>query len=110
MAVALHPNPVGTFGYVTSAIAGAAFVLWRRAPLAFLAIALGAVCAYTVSDAEGGPIYTAVFIAAMNLAAQTRETRNWLPWTVAAAGALLISELVVGDVAVHLFPVLAPLV
>jgi signal transduction histidine kinase len=110
MAVAMHPEPVETLGFVLSGIAGGAFVLWRASPVACLAIAAAAVCAYTASDAAGGPIYVALFIAAINLGAQRTETRQWLPWTAAAAVALVISEIVVGDIEFHFLPVVALLI
>ena len=110
MAVAMHPEPVETLGYVLSAVAGGAFVLWRAAPVACLVIAAAAVCAYTASDAAGGPIYVALFLAALNLGAQRTETRQWLPWTAAAAVALVVSEIVVGDIEFHFLPVVALLI
>ena len=107
MTVAMHPEPVDGLSYAFTVVAGGAFVLRRAAPRACLAVSTAAVAGYTVSDAPGGPIYTAVFLAAMNLAAYRKETRDWLPWTGGAALVLLASELVVGDVGFHFFPVIA---
>ena len=108
--VAMHPRTVSATAYALCAVAGAAFALRRWSPVGCLAIAAAAVCAYTVVREDGGPIYIAVFGAAVNLAAQREETRRWLPWTVAAAVALMIAEIAANSFSLHILPVVALLV
>ena len=110
MSVALSPEPVSTLGYVMSAISGGSFALARRYPLTVLAIATWAIVIYTAADEPGGPIYVAVFIAAMNLAARTERTRDWLPWVALAGTALLVAEAAAGHFEWHFLPVVALLV
>ena len=107
MTVALEPDPVSGVGYALSAVAGLAFVLWRRAPLATLLIAAGAVTTYTAVGEPGGPIYVGAFAAAMNLAARADHTRGWLPWTAAAALALVVAEIVANAFSFHVLPIAA---
>jgi signal transduction histidine kinase len=108
--VALQPDTVDSWVYGLSAAAGGAFVLRRRAPVLCLVIAAAAIAVYTATDQPGGPIYVAVFIAAMNLAARTKTTRDWLPWTAAAAVALIVAEVIAGQFSLHVLPVAALLV
>src|SRR5829696_5255501 len=79
--VALDPQPVDTAAYVLSAVAGGGFVFWRAAPVVALVIATAAVTTYTALQEDGGPIYLAIFLGVMNLAARTERQRDWLPWT-----------------------------
>jgi signal transduction histidine kinase len=110
MSVALAPDPVSTLGYAMSAVAGASLALSRRAPLLFLAVSTAAIVTYTVADEPGGPIYVAVFVAAMNLASRTEHTRDWLPWVAASGGLLLVAEAIAGAFEWHFLPVVALLV
>src|SRR3954447_8926863 len=110
MSVALQPEPVSALGYVMSAISGGAFALARRYPLATLAITTYAIVLYTAADEAGGPIYIAVFLAAMNLAARTEHTRGWLPWVGLSGFLLLVAEAIAGQFQWHFLPVVALLV
>src|SRR4051794_22602617 len=110
MSVALHPDPVSALGYVMSAISGGSFALARRYPLATLAITTYAIVFYTAADEPGGPIYVAVFVAAMNLAARAEHTRGWLPWVGATGFLLLVAEAIAGEFQWHFLPVVALLV
>jgi signal transduction histidine kinase len=110
MSVALQPEPVSALGYVMSAISGGSFALARRYPLATLAITTYAIVFYTAADEPGGPIYVAVFVAAMNLAARTERTSGWLPWVAGTGVLLLIGEAVAGEFEWHFLPVVALLV
>src|SRR3954470_6268650 len=107
MTVALAPDPVSGLGYALSAVAGGAFGLARRAPLLFLVIAAAALVTYTAADEAGGPIYVALFVAAMNLAARTDTTRGWLPWVAASGVALVVAEAFVGQFEWHFLLVFA---
>ena len=108
MAVALQPDDSADgLGYALSAAAGGAFVLRRRSPLLCLVIVAAAIALYTAAGEPGGPIYVTVFLAAMNLAARAETTRDWLPWTGAAAAALLAGEVIAGQFSLHLLPVAA---
>src|SRR4051812_25729203 len=107
MTVALQPDPVSALGYAMSAVAGAAFALRRRFPVLCLVVTAAAITAYTAADEPGGPIYVAVFLGTMNLAARTTTTREWLPWTAAAGGALLLAAAGAGQFQLHLLPVVA---
>jgi signal transduction histidine kinase len=110
MSVALQPDPVSALGYVMSAISGGAFALARRYPLATLAITTYAIVFYTAADEPGGPVYIAVFAAAMNLAARTERTGSWLPWVATSGTLLLIAEAIAGEFEWHFLPVVALLI
>ena len=108
--VALEPEPVGTAAYVLSAVAGGGFVFRRALPLIAFLIATAAVVVYTALGEDGGPIYVAVFAGALNLAARVETQRGWLPWTAAAAVALIIAEIAADAFSVHVVPIVALLV
>src|SRR3954454_641721 len=110
MTVALAPDPVSGLGYAMSAVAGGSFALARRLPTLFLIVTAAAIVFYTAADEPGGPIYVAVFVAAMNLAARAEHTRGWLPWVGATGFLLLVAEAIAGEFEWHFLPVVALLV
>jgi signal transduction histidine kinase len=90
--------------YPCCAVAGLAFALWRRHPVACMALVVIAITVYGATDQPGGPIYVTMFVAAFNLAAQ-RDTRTWLPWTAAATVGLVASRWASDGFQLHLLPV-----
>jgi signal transduction histidine kinase len=90
--------------YLCCAVAGLAFAVWRHMPVVTFALAAVAVTVYGATDQPGGPVYIAVFVAALNLAAQ-RDATTWLPWSAAAAIALVGARWWAQGFSVHLIPV-----
>jgi signal transduction histidine kinase len=90
-------------GYVCAAVAGGAFAVRRSYPVVTLALAAAATAVYGATDQPGGPIYLAVFLAAINLAA-LRPMRTWVPWTVAAAVALVAADSAGRGFSFHIIP------
>jgi len=90
--------------YPCCAAAGLAFAVRRRAPVVTFAVVAAAVVLFAATGQPGGPIYATTFAAAFNLAVQ-RGARTWLPWTAAAAAALVAAQWVADGFSVHLLPV-----
>jgi signal transduction histidine kinase len=89
--------------YPCCAIAGGAFAVRRSYPVVTLVLTAVATSVYGATDQPGGPIYLTVFLAALNLAA-LRPTRTWLPWTAAAAVALVAADWAGHGFSFHIIP------
>jgi signal transduction histidine kinase len=89
--------------YPCAAIAGGAFAVRRSYPVVTLALAAAATTVFGATGQPGGPIYLTVFLAAINLAA-LRPMRTWLPWTVAAAVALVAADWAGRGFSFHIIP------
>jgi signal transduction histidine kinase len=99
-----HDQGIDPIGYLCCAVAGLAFALWRRHPVACFALIAVAITVYGATGQPGGPIYATTFAAAFNLAAQ-RSIRTWLPWTAAATVGLVGAQWASGGFQAHLLPV-----
>jgi signal transduction histidine kinase len=102
--VGFHSRGVDPIGYACCAVAGLAFIVWRRMPVATMAVVAVAVTVYGATGQPGGPVYITTFAAAFNLAAQ-RPTRVWLPWTAALTVALVAAQWLAEGFEAHLVPV-----
>jgi signal transduction histidine kinase len=102
--VGFHDRGVDPIGYACCAVAGLAFAVWRRMPVATMALVAGAVTVYSAASQPGGPIYITTFAAAFNLAAH-RPTRIWLPWTAGATAGLVGARWLAEGFEAHLVPV-----
>jgi signal transduction histidine kinase len=100
----LRDEGVDPIAYPCCAVAGLAFAVWRRMPVVTFALAAAAITVYGAAGQPGGPVYITVFLAALNLAAQ-RDVATWLPWTAAAAIALVGSRWAAEGFSLHLIPV-----
>jgi signal transduction histidine kinase len=89
--------------YPCCAIAGGAFAVRRSYPVVTLALTTVAISVYGATAQPGGPVYLTVFLAALNLAA-LRPMRTWLPWTVAAAVALVAADWAGRSFSFHIIP------
>jgi signal transduction histidine kinase len=89
--------------YPCAAVAGGAFAVRRSYPVVTLALAAAATTVFGATGQPGGPIYLTVFLAAVNLAA-LRPMRTWLPWTVAAAVALVAGDWAGRGFSFHVIP------
>jgi signal transduction histidine kinase len=89
--------------YPCAAIAGGAFAVRRSYPVVTLALAAAATTVFGATGQPGGPIYLTVFLAAINLAA-LRPMRTWLPWTIAAAVALVAADWAGRGFSFHIIP------
>jgi signal transduction histidine kinase len=103
-AVGFRDQGADAVGYVCAAVAGLAFAVWRRRPVLTMALVAVAITVYGATSQPGGPIYGTTFAAAFILAAQ-RDTRTWLPWTVATAVGLVASRWAADGFEAHLLPV-----
>jgi signal transduction histidine kinase len=103
-AVGFRGEGADAVGYACAAVAGLAFLVWRRLPVVTMALITVAITVYGATGQPGGPIYATMFAAAFVLASR-RETRVWLPWTAAAAAALVASRWAADGFQVHLLPV-----
>jgi signal transduction histidine kinase len=101
--VAARSEGLDAIGYVCAAVAGGAFAVRRSSPVVTLALTAAATTVYGATDQPGGPIYLTVFLAAINLAA-LRPTRTWLPWTGAAAVALVAADWAGRGFSFHIIP------
>ncbi|MDP9461564.1 MAG: hypothetical protein M3Q22_15380, partial [Actinomycetota bacterium] len=81
-------RPLDGFAYALLAVAGAAFVLRRRAPALLLAVEAVAAGTYLGRGHSFGPVMFALALAAYGLAAR-RERRGVVTATAAAAGVVL---------------------
>jgi signal transduction histidine kinase len=104
MALGFRDQGLDPIGYPCCAVAGLAFVVWRRMPVLTMALVVIAITVYGATNQPGGPIYATTFVAAFNLAAQ-RDIRTWLPWTAAATVGLVASRWAADGFEVHLLPV-----
>jgi len=102
--VGFHDRGVDPIGYACCAVAGLAFTVWRRLPVATMAIVAVAITVYGVTGQPGGPIYITTFGAAFNLAAQ-RPTRTWLPWTAATTVGIVAAQWAAQGFEAHFLPV-----
>jgi signal transduction histidine kinase len=102
--VGFHDRGVDPIGYGCCAVAGLAFVVWRRLPVATMAIVAVAITVYGATGQPGGPIYITTFGAAFNLAAQ-RSTRTWLPWTAGTTVAVVAAQWAAQGFEAHFLPV-----
>ena len=101
--LSLRGESLDAIGYVCAAVAGGAFAVRRSHPVVTLALTAAATTVYGATDQPGGPIYLTVFLAAINLAA-LRPTRTWLPWTAAAAVALVAGDWAGKGLTFHVIP------
>jgi signal transduction histidine kinase len=101
--LAVGDKDLGAVGYLCAAVAGGAFVVRRSYPVVTLVLTAAATSVYGATGQPGGPIYLSVFLAAINLAA-LRPTRTWLPWTVAAAAALVAADSAGRGFSFHIIP------
>jgi signal transduction histidine kinase len=90
--------------YPCAAVTGLAFAVRRRWPVVTFALVIAALTVFAATGQPGGPIYAASFLAALNLAV-LRPMRVWLPWTLAAAVALVASNWAANGFEAHLIPV-----
>jgi signal transduction histidine kinase len=90
--------------YPCCAVAGLAFAVRRRWPVATFALVTAALTVFGATGQPGGPVYATSFLAALNLAV-LRPTRVWLPWTALAALALVVANSVGHGFSAHLIPV-----
>jgi len=81
--------------YLLVAGAGAALVLWRRAPIVGLAIVTGLLWVYSAREYAGGPVYLMFFVLVFAVAVAT-ERRRSLVVSVVALGVLLTSHFATG--------------
>jgi signal transduction histidine kinase len=95
---------IDPIAYPCCAVAGLAFAVRRTWPLVTFALVALAITVYGATDQPGGPVYITVFAAALNLAVY-RGPRTWVPWTVAAAAALVVSRWASDGFSLHLIPV-----
>jgi signal transduction histidine kinase len=102
--VGFHDQGADPIGYVCCAVAGLAFTVWRRMPVATMAAVAVAITVYGATGQPGGPIYVTTFAAAFILASR-RDTRIWLPWTAATAGGLVAARWAADGFEAHLLPV-----
>jgi signal transduction histidine kinase len=104
MALGFRDEGLDPIGYPCCAVAGLAFIVWRRMPVVTMALVAIAITVYGATGQPGGPIYATTFVAAFNLAAQ-RGIRTWLPWTAAATVGLVGSRWASDGFEIHLLPV-----
>jgi signal transduction histidine kinase len=90
--------------YPCCAVAGLAFAVRRRLPIVTFALVIAAITVYGATGQPGGPVYATSFVAALNLAV-LRPMRTWLPWTAAAAVALVGANWAGHGFSLHLIPV-----
>jgi signal transduction histidine kinase len=102
-AFAFRGEDLDAIAYPCAAIAGGAFAVRRSYPVVTLALTAAATTVYGATGQPGGPIYLTVFLAAINLAA-LRPTRTWLPWTIAAAVALVAADWAGRGFSFHIIP------
>jgi signal transduction histidine kinase len=103
-ALGFRDEGVDPVAYPCCAVAGLAFAVWRGHPVVTFALVATAITVYGATAQPGGPIYATTFGAAFLLAAQ-RPARTWLPWTAAAATALVASRWAAEGYSFHLLPV-----
>jgi signal transduction histidine kinase len=102
-ALAFRGEDADPIAYPCAVVAGGAFAVRRSYPVVTLVLAAAATTVYGATDQPGGPIYLTVFLAAINLAA-LRPMRTWLPWTVAAAVALVAADWAGRGFSFHIIP------
>jgi signal transduction histidine kinase len=102
-ALGFRQEGADAIAYLCSAVAGGAFAVRRSYPVVTLALTAAATAVYGATDQPGGPIYLTVFLAAINLAAR-RPMRTWLPWSVAAAVALVAADWAGRGFSFHIIP------
>jgi signal transduction histidine kinase len=103
-AAGFRDRGVDPIAYPCCAVAGLAFVVRRRWPVVTFALVIAALTVFAATGQPGGPVYATSFLAALNLAV-LRPMRVWLPWTGAAAVALVASNWAANGFEAHLIPV-----
>ena len=103
-AMGFRDQGVDPIAYPCCAVAGLAFAVRRRWPVVTFALVMGALTVFAATGQPGGPVYVTSFLAALNLAV-LRPMRVWLPWTAAAAVALVASNWAANGFEAHLIPV-----
>jgi signal transduction histidine kinase len=103
-ATGFRDRGVDPIAYPCCAVAGLAFAVRRRWPVVTVALVIAALTVFAATGQPGGPVYATIFLAALNLAV-LRPMRVWLPWTAAAAVALVASNWAANGFEAHLIPV-----
>ncbi|HEX2086266.1 MAG TPA: sensor histidine kinase [Solirubrobacteraceae bacterium] len=103
--LASEPGDLSWVSYPLAAVAGLAFAVRRRHPLATVLVTVAAVSSFIVVNEDGGPIFVAAFAALVWLGAARPETREWLPWTLASTAAIVVASLVGIGLSLHEAPI-----
>jgi signal transduction histidine kinase len=104
------PDELSWISYPLAAVAGLAFTLRRRAPLATALLTAASIVAFLLVNDDGGPIFVAALAALAGLGAHRPETRRWLPWTLASAAAIVAASVVALGPSLHELPIVLLLV
>ena len=99
------PGELSWASYPLAAVAGLAFTVRRRAPVATVVIAVAAVAAFLLVNGDGGPIFASVPVALACLGLARPAPRDWVPWALASVLVLSAASVIAVGLSLHELPV-----